>query len=243
MFMFGFLVGTVCFCLNILTSIFIRFSVTALARDSDKLVFISKTRYWPFVNFTVFGVGTTISLSMCLLSGGLAIADGDHCIAEATGGSLGFLTWFEQWNRNDYPLGTGAVHPKGQRIKNPWAIKADELKLSPLNLQSADEYEHTEEWAMYMEFMHDYFELQGRDCSSRGSPWVAPNMLRLLLLFSVGAPLPFFFFLRNSRSYWLVTAAFRGLVSHLPYKCVPTQISFAILVDLFCHRSSSPLPN
>ena len=108
--------------------------------------------------------------------------NGDYCLAEATGGSLGFMTWWIEWALDDFPLGAGVVHAKGEPVKNPWALKAAELKL-PLpetgkdylrtkigNTGKATQYVRGLKPAdqglfrAYTEFMHNHFDLQGQDC-------------------------------------------------------------------------------
>jgi len=53
---------TACFLTNIFASIILRLSSSALARESDMLVFISKIRYWNWINIGVFSLGSIFGM-------------------------------------------------------------------------------------------------------------------------------------------------------------------------------------
>jgi hypothetical protein len=214
-FKLGFMVGITCFIVNIITSIIFRLSSAVLARESDMLVFISKTRYWHMINIAVFIVGTFMSLVSTLAAAEDFVFNGDHCLVQATGGSLAFMTWWLEWALNVFPRGAGAFYTKGEPIKNPWALKADALNLkrpsvliggrnaqamfNKLNPQDKESFE------TYKEFMHGHFNLTGFDCFGYDE-----SLSLISLIFVLMGPLIFFFFMRNSRVYWLLGAVLCG---------------------------------
>ena len=176
----GLCIGICCFILNIMSSLTFRGASATLARESDILVFISKTRYWHFTNYLLFMFGTIVSLIATLRAASAYVQNGDYCLAEETGGSLSFLTWWFEWALDDYPIGAGIIHAEGESIKNPWSLKAAELGLArplkPSRSQIAGMWEASEmashlqsqdkeTFEMYKEFMHDHFDLQGLDCA------------------------------------------------------------------------------
>jgi hypothetical protein len=211
----GFMVGITCFVINIVTSIIFRLSSAVLARESDMLVFISKTRYWHMINIAVFIVGTFMSLVNTLAAAEDFLFNGDHCLVQATGGSLAFMTWWMEWALNDFPRGAGAFYTKGEPIKNPWALKADALNLTRPSMQNPrsngqmmfDTFnpQDKESFETYKEFMHGHFDLKGFDCFGHD-----PSLKLIFLIFVLMGPLIFFFFMRNSRVYWLVGAVLCG---------------------------------
>ena len=210
-----------CFVLNGLTSMFFRIATAGLARESDMLVFISKSRYWHVVNIVAFvtGLGFTYA-SLCASDGYLV--NGDGCLQEATGGSLTFTSWWFEWLHDDYPLGAGASYTKGEPIKNPWSVKAAELNLDPPLLSDIPGWLHRpvlyvqvhydyltpqdkELFDMYTEFMHDHFGLHGHDCFGTGTQRFGFFYVVLCLFFFPVS----FAFIRNSRLYWLTAGVLK----------------------------------
>ena len=210
--------------INIFSSLLFRLASSALARESDMLVFISKTRYWHWLNLLVFLAGTLSGVIWCLRAGQRHVLNGDYCLAEATGGSLGFMTWWIEWALDDFPLGAGAVHAKGEPVKNPWALKAAELQLarpktgndylqahigsSGLAAGYMDGLEPADMdlFLAYQEFMHHHFELQGQDCVGYDT-----SKTYALAVLGLGGFLIYFLFARNARSYWLVATPCWGV--------------------------------
>jgi hypothetical protein len=212
----GYMVGVNLFIINMASSIIFRISSASLARESDMLVFISKTRYWHMTNIVVFGFACVFSITNTLSAGEAYYANGDYCLQGETGGSLGFLTWWMEWMFNEFPTGRGAFYTKGELIRNPWAKMADTLNISrpsklpemPFYMSSwqfgtdlfrAMEPKDQENFETYLEFMHVHFDLKGLDCYGRDDSPRFWMLIQLLLI-----PLVAFFFLRNSRFYWLL---------------------------------------
>ena len=196
-----------------MSSLTFRGASATLARESDILVFISKSRYWHTTNLLLFMFGTIVSLVATLKAASSYVFNGDYCLAEATGGSLSFLTWWFEWALDDYPIGAGMIHAEGESIKNPWSLKAAELGLArplkPSRSQIAGMWEASEmashlqsqdkeTFEMYKEFMHDHFDLQGLDCVGNDQ-----NHGLIFLILLVGTPLWFWLMMRNARDYWL----------------------------------------
>ena len=194
----GFCLGSACFVINLLTSMVFRFCAATMAREADMLVFISKTRYWHPFNTSVFALGIVGGVIGCLGAADQLITGGDMCIAEATGGSMSFITWFLEWTFDDYQVGAGVTHTEGEPIRNPWAVKADELGIAkPTSITKTqatwvpggaaslvDWMSSTDKKAFsaYKEFMTDYFELEGYDCIGANRNHFFYFMITLVLL-------------------------------------------------------------
>ena len=183
-----------------------RLSTSVLARESDMLVFISKTRYWHISNIVVFIVGTFMSLVNTLAAAEIFVFNGDYCLVQATGGSLVFMTWWMEWALNDLPRGAGAFYTKGEPIKNPWALKADVLNLPRPSMSSIGtgqvmfnslNPQDKECFETYREFIHGHFDLHGFDCFGNSE-----SLTSFLIVYVLLVPLIFFFVMRNSRVYW-----------------------------------------
>jgi len=88
--------------------------------------------------------------------------------------SLAYDEWFKEWLNDTFPLGQGVETAKRDPIKNPWAIKADELNIirpssfpwTFLNLKKhSDKMDgKTAVFAMYLEFMQAHFESNDNGC-------------------------------------------------------------------------------
>jgi hypothetical protein len=207
----GYIIGINCFIINMASSIIFRISSASLARESDMLVFISKTRYWHMINIGLFVFACVQSIASFVTAVQAYYVNGDYCLQGATGGSMGFLTWWMEWMFNEFPTGRGAFYAKGELIRNPWAKMADTLNISRpsklpsksllygTEMASALEPKDKENFEVYLEFMHGHFDLKGFDCYGRDD---APRYWVLILVLLL--PLVVFFFLRNSRFYWLV---------------------------------------
>ena len=75
----GYNVGLVSGLINVLVSVFFRASAATMARESDMLVFLAKSRYFSTVNIIVFLVGATVGMVNCL-GAALASDRGDFCL-------------------------------------------------------------------------------------------------------------------------------------------------------------------
>ena len=193
-----------CFLTNIVASIILRLSSSALARESDMLVFISKIRYWNWINIGLFALGSTFGMYISTAVFLITWIQGDYCLD----GSLSFHSWFYEWAEEDYPAGAGVVHPEGEPIKNAWALKAAELNIDRPTLKTARTTKGMEDhptYKMYREFMQDHFNLNGNQCYGLNSWENYPNpLLWFLILFPSLIVLFWIFFVRNSRQYWLI---------------------------------------
>jgi hypothetical protein len=206
-------------------------ATSLLTRESDMLVFISYTRRLHMLNVFMFFIVIIIALIYGLTAADDSLFNGDKCIEDETHGSLGFLTWWMEWTLNDYPRGAGAFHEKNVTIINPWAQKATALNISrPSKLDVPQYWSGTDEggggWGIlglwrwsgvamfsflepqdkesfetYKEFMHDHFELQGRDCFGKTT-----NLHLIVCIFSLGGGLVFMIF--RSSKFWLRSAFF-----------------------------------
>ena len=226
LFFWGFALGWSCFLVNLLTSMVFRFCAATLARESDMLVFISKTRYWHPFNTVVFVMGIVGGVIGCLGAADEYVSGGDACLAEATGGSLGFMTWFLEWMLDDYPSGAGVTHTKGEPIRNPWALKANELNLPRPMSPNAEEVKSFvgggwlvgggggvlgiidkltgkdhETFLAYQEFMHGHFDLHGLDCVGTQRNYMYYFFFCITTVCI--AVIVYFFYVRQARMYWL----------------------------------------
>ena len=218
-FLLGFCLAMSCFVANLLNSMVLRFVASTLARESDMLVFISKARHWHLFNCVVFAfgiVGTIFSIA----SAEMFVSNGDSCLVEATGGSMGFMEWFVQWMLEDYPISTGSWYKKGEAIKNPWALKAEELNLARpsigrttlswgqgigggVGLYDLMSSEDKEIFNAYKEFMHGHFELPGSfeyGCFGSNRNY----LLIFLILLALLCIICYWFYVRNARCYWMI---------------------------------------
>ena len=64
----GFMSGIGLLIINIVSSVSFRLASSALARESDMLVFISKTRYWHWLNLLLFAAGVVSGIIFCFRS-------------------------------------------------------------------------------------------------------------------------------------------------------------------------------
>jgi len=200
----GWVVGCCCGLVNIMTSIFYRLAIAGLARESDMLVFISKTRYYTLLNPLIFMCGAMIGIIFCFTAQLNVNLRGDHCLD----GSLAYDEWFKEWLNDAFPLGQGVEFAKGEPIKNPWAVKADELNITRpssfpwgvLNLKkhSVEMDGETAVFAMYLEFMQAHFESNGNGCWGNIQPY---NSMVWIMAFA--GPLVYFCVVRNAHFYWL----------------------------------------
>ena len=132
LFLLGYYIGIFGCGISIATSVWFRLASASLARESDMLVFIYKTSSWLWVNAALWFVNVGC-VFMCMQSARQSALRGDHCLD----GSMAFMAWWYEWVFDDYPHGQGVDYAKDIRIKNPWALKADELGLlSPMRSEA-----------------------------------------------------------------------------------------------------------
>ena len=198
----GYNIGLVCGLINVMVSIFFRASAATMARESDMLVFLAKSRYYSQLNILIFLVGGTLGMMNCL---GAAIASdrGDFCLD----GSISYMEWWYEWALDEYPKGKGVFHEEGAPILNPWAIKATNLSLTTdwkppsssrpnVNIASA---RGDDAWPKYMEFMQAHFDLTDQGCFG-----FYANHVQLFWIFILLPPLAYLCFSRNSHFYWMI---------------------------------------
>lgn len=195
-------VGWVCSWVNILTSIFFRFAIGSMARESDMLVFLAWSRHYSVINISFF-IANLYSFGAALNSGRAKLEHGDYCLD----GSLSFMKWWYEWCGSDVgdseiPVGQGVVYDEGVPIRNPWTLKAEELVLS---CDEKVEWWKSAHIKKYIEFMHDYFNLQGLQCNSGMGPY-SPPIHRILIGIMVVGILVILICFRNARLYWMKTA-------------------------------------
>jgi hypothetical protein len=179
-----------------------------MARESDMLVFLAKSRYFSTVNIIVFLVGATVGMVNCL-GAALASDRGDFCLD----GSMSYMEWWYEWALDDYPKGTGVFHEEGVPILNPWALKAANLSITTnweppsdsrpnFNIESA---KGDPAWPRYMEFMQVHFSLTDQGCFG-----FYANHVHLLWICMLVVPVVYLAFSRNAHFYWMMATELYG---------------------------------
>lgn len=118
-------------------------------RDSDKLLYLWRSRFVPLAAAVLFVWGAVSAIFALMYAVAETVGAGHACFAESDP-TMNYQTWWRQWTgRINTPVGQGVYFPKGEKILNPWSLKAQELNIT---YQGRDS-----EYAAYNEFMTQHF--------------------------------------------------------------------------------------
>ena len=128
-------------------------------RDSDKLLYLWRSRYAPLVVFILFAWGVASSIFTLLLAVNDSVVEGGVCFTEWGDATMHWFDWWHEWTGyTGKPVGAGIVHPEGEDVLNPWILKANELGLTAPDSASSDfPTRNSELYDKYSEFMQDHF--------------------------------------------------------------------------------------
>ena len=147
-------------------AIYYRLAAMGQLRDSDKLLFLWRSRYVTLISCLLFTWGTFCAVLTLMYAVEDSVATGHACFPEKDP-SVDYITWWSQWTGAIYsPVGQGIVHPKGEMVLNPWMRKAKDLNITAraeLKGMPFSEVYSTPELKMYNEFMMDHFGF-GQPC-------------------------------------------------------------------------------
>ena len=103
-------------------------------RDSDKLVYLWRSRYSLVAAFFLFSMGTVLTMFGLMWAVSDTVQSGGACFTAYGDPTLSWADWWEEWTGAvgipSYTLGQGVIYPKGEKIYNPWIVKANELNLT-----------------------------------------------------------------------------------------------------------------
>ena len=112
----------------VIVVIIYRLAASGHLRDSDKLLFLWRSRFIPLISFVLFTAGSCSAAWTLMNAVSDTVTTGRGCIPDDP--TMEYALWWNQWTGHiKPPVGQGIVHIKGQVIKNPWMIKAEERKL------------------------------------------------------------------------------------------------------------------
>ena len=137
-------------------TVLFRLAAVGHLRDSDKLLFLWRSRYVPLITYILFAWGLASSIFTLLYAVSDSVIQGGACFAAMGDASMHWFDWWNEWTGHfGKPVGAGVVHPEGEDVLNPWILKANELNLVPPN--PAIPYKTPELYDKYSEFMTDHF--------------------------------------------------------------------------------------
>lgn len=184
----GLYISIMFFFMNIGMSVFARFSSASLLRDSDKLIWLWKSRYLGTLNVTFVFIGF-IGLAMSVLAATRNIYYGDNCMENH---SLSYMHYWDLWWYAEDPMNSEDT-PWLQYVKNNTIDKSEAEYDDENNIMK-----------LYFEVMKDEFGLAGTQCygDSGHSSWIFFFLIPPVFVIAV----PFMIYLtvvRNVTFYWL----------------------------------------
>ena len=108
-----------------------RLGAVAHLRDSDKLLYLWRSRYVPIITYLLFAWGLCSSIFTLLYAVNDTVIEGGTCFAGWGDATMHWFDWWHEWTgHTGKPVGAGIVHPEGEDVLNPWILKANELGLT-----------------------------------------------------------------------------------------------------------------
>ncbi len=137
-----------------------RLGAVAHLRDSDKLLYLWRSRYVPIITYLLFAWGLCSSIFTLLYAVNDTVIEGGTCFAGWGDATMHWFDWWHEWTgHTGKPVGAGIVHPEGEDVLNPWILKANELGLTAPDAKGpgAPVYATPDLYDKYNEFMQDHF--------------------------------------------------------------------------------------
>ena len=139
----------------VLMTVFFRLASAGHPRDSDKLLFLWRSRYVSLITLLLFLWGTVSAVLTLMYMLVNNVIYNDRCMP---GGfddpTMTYHLWWRQWTGEfNTPRGKGVIYPEGEEILNPWMNKTRELNI----FYNEGEGRSGLQYQQYTEFMLDYW--------------------------------------------------------------------------------------
>ena len=114
----------------VLITVFHRLGALGQLRDSDKLLYLWRSRFVPLIAVYCFLWGSLSALLVLMYAVSDTVELGKACFMEVDP-SMDSYTWWEQWLGHIHTrVGQGVVYDNGAAVPNPWMQKADALNIT-----------------------------------------------------------------------------------------------------------------